>query len=299
MGTQTSKPLHGDEERRKRAFRRPQTPNNTNHSGSTTSISSTSTSGDNTWPCANCHATVSNQEARCPYCGGIQVKIPRSPPSTTKALNSHLLLERLAATPTTPSTRRDIHASKITAFLSETATSSTMDCEDEDDEEEEKQESPEEATPGTAAAAAAERPSSSLSQSSYNSYTRQQQSSSRPPSRPSPAPSLEIDQLISASSAAAATAAWQDSRRRPPDPVALTLEAAQLRSATPDAALLRSGTPSPQIFYEKDKQQHQIQPQQLKTAQKQQEEEQEKSVTKRKAASSGFEVPKKKMVLQG
>ena len=129
MGTQTSKPLFGDEERRLR-FRSPRTPMNSDGSTSnltTTSASDTATSSETymssssstgqpttrTWPCSNCHATVSNDESpRCPYCGGIQVTIPRSPPSTAKAMmNSELLLQRFkAASPTTPvgMTRKEI-----------------------------------------------------------------------------------------------------------------------------------------------------------------------------------------------
>jgi hypothetical protein len=248
MGTQTSKPLHGDEERRNR-FRRPRTPVNGPPSRS---------DGDKTWPCANCHATVSNQESRCPYCGGIQVKIPRSPPSDTRVINSNLLLERLAATPTTPVNRKEIDASRIRAFLSESATTSTMDYDEDDDEVEDLDED--------AGRGLQERPTSALSQSSslsqnFNSPrpARQLPSPSVVPAT-SPAPSVDSMPAGFAANPSMPSSFYD----RPPDPVALTLEAA-----------LRSGTPSPQIMYEK----------------------QEGTVVSKRKAASGFEAPKKKQVL--
>jgi hypothetical protein len=248
MGTQTSKPLHGDEERRNR-FRRPRTPVNGPPSR---------TDGDKTWPCANCHATVSNQESRCPYCGGIQVKIPHSPPSDIRVMNSNLLLERLAATPTTPVTRKEIDASRIRAFLSESATTSTMDYDEDDDDVEDLDEDD--------VKGLQERPTSALSQSSSIS---QNFNLPRPTRRlPSPfvvaanSPAPSVDSVPAG--IAATPSVSSPFQNRPPDPVALTLEAA-----------LRSGTPSPQIMYEK----------------------QEGTVVSKRKAASGFEAPKKKQVL--
>jgi hypothetical protein len=248
MGTQTSKPLHGDEERRNR-FRRPRTPVNGPPSRA---------DGDKTWPCANCHATVSNQESRCPYCGGIQVKIPRSPPSDTRVINSNLLFERLAATPTTPVARKEIDASRIQAFLSESTTTTTMDYDEDVDEEVENVDEDE------VKGLQQERPTSALSQSSSISQNFNLPRTARQLPSPlvvpatSPAPSLDG---MPAGTTTAPSASFYD---RPPDPVALTLEAA-----------LRSGTPSPQIIYEK----------------------QEGTVVTKRKAASGFEAPKKKQVL--
>lgn len=238
MGTQTSKPLFGDEERKNR-FRRPRTP--TNVASSTDSSTNSHESGDKrTWPCANCHATVSNEESRCPYCGGIQVKvrIPQSPLSNAKAINSDLLLQRLSTptTPITPVIRKEIHASRLQAFLSESATTSTMDYDEE--EEEMYDHGP--------AGDDMNRPASALSQSSlsqsFNIPIHLQQQLPVPPFSSSPVPLSD----------------------RPPDPVALTLETAQVSS----------GAPSPQVPLEKPQPQH---------------------TPKRKAASSGFEMPKKKL----
>lgn len=197
--------------------------------------SNNSASGDKrTWPCSNCHATVSNEETRCPYCGGIQVKvkIPRSPLCTAKALNSNLLLERLA-TPTTPVTRKEVDAHRLQAFLSESATISTMDYDEEDDDEEDDDRVEEEQED--------QRPASALSHASSLS-----QNFNIPDLPPPPFIATE---------------------ERPPDPVALTLEAAQVSS----------GAPSPQVVFEKPQAMIAVPP-------------------KRKAAS-GFEVPKKKISL--
>ena len=259
MGTQTSKPLHGDEERRMR-FRSPRTPMNSDGSTSnltTLSASDTATSSEThnsgsqrarTWPCANCHATVSNEESRCPYCGGIQVTIPRSPPSTAKAMiNSNLLLQRFkAASPTTPVARKEINPGKLLAFLNSeshvAANTSAMSLEY--PEEDEDNGNANKNTMNTAS----DRPNSALSQSSsisqnYNLPLTPQQSSSSSASSPGPlfvTPQEHRQHGMEDSSMLESSATTHDSSsfERPPDPVALTLEAAQLRSGTP--------SPSPQ-----------------------------------------------------
>jgi hypothetical protein len=69
---------------------------------------------------------------------------------------------------------------------------------------------------------------------------------SPPTFAPSPAPSIDSDQMTATASNRAGGkgsfySTYYESRNRPPDPVALTLEAAQLRN----------GTPSPQVVNEK------------------------------------------------
>lgn len=189
------------------------------------------------------------------------MKIPRSPPSDTRIVNSNLLLERLAATPTTPVTRKEIDASRIRAFLSESATTSTMDYDEDDDDEVECEDVDEDQGKGLQ-----ERPTSALSQSSSISQnfnlprpTRQLPSPSVVPAA-SPAPSIDSMPAGLATTPTISSSFYD----RPPDPVALTLEAA-----------LRSGTPSPQIIYEK----------------------QEGTLVSKRKALSGFEAPKKKQVL--
>lgn len=306
MGTQTSKPLHGDEERRMR-FRSPRTPMNSDGSTSnltTTSASDTATSSDThnsgsqrarTWPCSNCHATVSNEESRCPYCGGIQVTIPRSPPSTAKAMiNSNLLLQRFkAASPTTPVARKEINPGKLLAFLNSEshATANTSAMSLEYPEAENDSGDANKNTMSTASISEApyhnhhqdDRPKSALSQSSsisqnFNLPLTPQQSSSpssASPSSPGPLFVTPQSQQVSeedrqhatedSSMFEITTTHDNSSFERPPDPVALTLEAAQLRSGTP--------SPSPQTG----------------------------AAAKRKATArplgGGFEGPKKKMVL--
>ncbi|CAB9502019.1 expressed unknown protein [Seminavis robusta] len=266
MGTQTSKPLHGDEERRNR-FRRPRTPvNNQSDTSMESSSSSSNTNNNKTWPCSNCHAIISHPEkSKCPYCGGIQVKIPQSP--TSKAINSNLLLERLAATPTTPVNRKEIDASKIRAFLSESATTSTMDDDEEEEEEEDIPTTSEPLQLFDSRNNNNNRPASALSQSSSIS---QNFNLPRQPPRQSPLPihaSAAARQLPSPLMTVVTTT------NRPPDPVALTLE------STP----LRSGTPSPQLLLAKQQQQQQ--------------QHQEQTATKRKSTDAAEVVPKKKMVL--
>lgn len=288
----------------------------------------------NHWPCANCHATVNNQEAKCPYCGGIQVKIPRSPNLMTKTMiHSKALLERLAPTPMTPKTMRDIDGRKVLAFLNETATSSTMDYEENEEEEGHEKGKAEQRDNTKKMGREKEinyndRPESSLSHTSVASNNSNCSSSSqlqkrRPQSRqslmhspppifaPSPAPSNESDQITAITSIHNAPLYYVDddghyssyNRQRPPDPVALTLE------ATP----LRRGTPSPQMVLE---QQQQLQKQNRRLTKKQEsgmptdlrrtgspltsKRKAKTTTTTATAGSSGsgfFETPKKKMFL--
>lgn len=168
----------------------------------------------------------------------MKVRIPQSPLSNTKAINSDLLLQRLSTpnTPITPVIRKEIHASRLQAFLSESATTSTMDYDEEEEEADDNGPAGDERV----------RPASALSQSSlsqnFNIPLHLQQQLPVPPFSSSPVPFSD----------------------RPPDPVALTLETAQVSS----------GAPSPQVVLERP---------------------QAQQTPKRKATSIGFEVPKKKL----
>jgi len=206
-------------------FRRPRTPTNTGEESATSNLTSTSMSDTvsmsdthgnlRTWPCSNCHATVSNEESACPYCGGIQVTIPRSPPPTTiKAMmRSNLLLERLAATP--PMTATATAAATVTATTAKTTADETETSAMSLDEQDLQEEGP---TTSAEKSSQAPRPNSAVSQSSSNSRNESL-----------PTTPLFFDMPCTTQRTTRTTT------ERPPDPVAVTLETAQFagRSETP------------------------------------------------------------------